>query len=288
MSTMAKVFVVINLLLGVAFVTVTCVVFAQQQNYKALADSKAKELESVHSDAKLKIEDANARIDDARNQIRDLNSTVKNKDVEIANLRSNVATLDTTVKKGEKDLLDLKSNLDKLTTSYQSLITDKEAIQSQLAKEQDLRSDAEKRLALAEDELVKFRRENDKLASEVDGLNTTIASLENKIGNLDGIVAYYRERYPSDVPSEEKAVPPPIRAKVEGVDEELGIVMLSVGAEHNVQIGYTFHVYREGSYIGEVQVDRVYPVKSAARIKRDMTPGRIQMGDGATTRLGTL
>ena len=288
MSTMAKVFVVINLLLGVAFVTVTCVVFAQQQNYKALADDTAKSFNELRSQAEARISDLGGKLNDANMAINKQKGEIANRDVEIASLKSEKATLKTDVANRDKQILDLGTSLAGLNTSYKDLVTEKQGIQKRLEDEQKLRADSESRLTLAEDELVKSRRGNDKLAAEVADLNNTIAKLEGNVGRLDGIVGYYRERYPSDIPTEGQAVPPPIRAKVEGVNEELGIVMLSVGAEHNVQIGYTFHVYREGSYIGEVQVDRVYPVKSAARIKRDMTPGRIQMGDGATTRLGTL
>jgi len=64
--------------------------------------------------------------------------------------------------------------------------------------------------------------------------------------------------------------------------------VLSVGSEDKVEKGFTFFVYRDASYVGQVEVDRVFAAKSAARINPEMTPSTIQPGDGATTRLGAF
>ena len=99
------------------------------------------------------------------------------------------------------------------------------------------------------------------------------------------IITIYKENFPTFEVTRWKLVAPPIDARVEGVIMKEGIVILSVGAEDNVKKGYTFYVYRDNSYIGQLEVDEVYPSKCSARINREMTPRTIRSGDGAKTRL---
>jgi archaellum component FlaC len=78
---------------------------------------------------------------------------------------------------------------------------------------------------------------------------------------------------------------PAIEAVVQKVNEDLKFVMLSVGRDDKVIKGMRFYVSRKGSYVGEVEVDSVYPKSSSASYVR-LKPGMsIQVGDTATTRL---
>jgi len=52
---------------------------------------------------------------------------------------------------------------------------------------------------------------------------------------------------------------PAIRGKVIGVDAELDIVLVSVGSEDGVEVGYTMTVYDAGDYVGKFLVEKVGP-----------------------------
>jgi hypothetical protein len=77
---------------------------------------------------------------------------------------------------------------------------------------------------------------------------------------------------------------PAIEAVVEGVDMDGGIVILSAGAEDGVEKEVKFFLYRGDEYVGRIEVDRVLPTKSAARIVEAMTATSIHPGDSALTR----
>jgi len=51
----------------------------------------------------------------------------------------------------------------------------------------------------------------------------------------------------------------PIRGKVIGVDQQLGLVIIDVGQRRGVKIGHSFMVVRGNKYVGKVVVDEVFP-----------------------------
>jgi hypothetical protein len=79
----------------------------------------------------------------------------------------------------------------------------------------------------------------------------------------------------------------PIKAKVVGVNNEVDLVLLSRGSDDKVKPGYQFIVYRGAQYIGKVEVEKVLPRMSSARILRDrLKQGEnIKEGDDAATAI---
>jgi len=78
-------------------------------------------------------------------------------------------------------------------------------------------------------------------------------------------------------------VNPAIDCVVTKVNREPGYVILSVGRDEKVHKGMRFILSRDGKYVGEVQVDSVYPkISSAAFVTPNMAP---EVGDEAATRL---
>jgi len=80
-------------------------------------------------------------------------------------------------------------------------------------------------------------------------------------------------------------VAPPIHAKVNAVDPKEKLVVLSAGKDQKVENGYEFLVYRGGQFVGKVQVIKVYPDLSGARILFAKDGMEIEQGDSATTSL---
>lgn len=79
---------------------------------------------------------------------------------------------------------------------------------------------------------------------------------------------------------------PLIDALVLEVDSEYGFVILDKGEADRVEKGFTFEVFRSiDGYLGRVQVDQVHANHSTARILPGTTRGTIRRADSATTRL---
>jgi hypothetical protein len=125
----------------------------------------------------------------------------------------------------------------------------------------------EKEVAELKEKAAKLERENEELRNEVKHKNELLKnwSICPPFGPLND--------------------QPAISAVVQKVNEELKFVMLSVGGDEKVTKGMRFYVHRSGSYVGEVQVDYVYPKSCSASYVR-LKPGMsIQVGDAAVTRL---
>jgi len=287
MSTLAKAFVVINLLLGVMFLSVSCVLFSQQESWKAKYNGAVQELKDLGKDYTGKINKANDMLAKRSEKIADLEHQLNDAKEEADSLRAELKVAQDNLRNEQKKNTDLALNLTKLSSSL-------ETAQNDLATARAMYEAEKSKFEKADEERMAKAAEVIKLAEIISDHEATIASLKETIDRKNDDIeqvktelAWYKKKAPDLVYDGRGHVPPPIDAKVEGVDLENGFVILSVGAEDRVKRGYTFVVYRDTSYIGQVEVDRVYPTKCSARIDPRMTRATIQVGDEAKTDLGT-
>jgi len=288
MSTLSKAFVWINLLLGVAFLAVSCVLFAQQQDWKGAYNTAVTERNTALKSA----EDQNRKLAEAltqsANQVTDLNAKVSSKETEIQGIQSNVDILTKQLKGEETKYTALDGNLTQLTENMKRAQADLDNTHKLAADLEAAKKIAEKNNADAQDKVVKLTEDIADLKLNIDTLTKDINKKTKDMAAKDTMLGVYKKSFPTFVPPKDGVMPPPIDAKVEEVNAELGIVVLSVGSEDKVEHGFTFYVYRDSNYIGQVEVDKIYASKSSARINGAMSKDKIQPGDGATTRLGSF
>ena len=77
-----------------------------------------------------------------------------------------------------------------------------------------------------------------------------------------------------------------IEGFVAGVDEKLGLVILSVGSDDDVEVGFEFTVYRRDKFIALVMVENVQEDMSGARVIHLDKGAKVRAGDSVTTRPG--
>ena len=77
--------------------------------------------------------------------------------------------------------------------------------------------------------------------------------------------------------------PMPIRAKVTGVDRQLGLVIISKGQRDGVRKGDLVEVFRDNKRVVRVSVDDVFPDMSMCHYDPKTTEGAVEVGDDATT-----
>lgn len=82
-----------------------------------------------------------------------------------------------------------------------------------------------------------------------------------------------------------KASPPahPIEGLVSAVKPDMNLVVLTVGHEQKVEIGYELTISRGDKLIGKVKVLKVFPEMSGAEILSTQEGEEVQQGDKATT-----
>jgi len=72
---------------------------------------------------------------------------------------------------------------------------------------------------------------------------------------------------------------------VMGVKPELNMVMISMGSAQGVKPGYCFTISRGGQYISKVQIDRVHSDMSSGHLL--LKKGEVQINDEAKSRVGS-
>jgi hypothetical protein len=95
-------------------------------------------------------------------------------------------------------------------------------------------------------------------------------------------LALYKETFGS-IPN--AIVMKPVQGVVTGIDEDLNIVLISVGTDDDVAVGYTFKVFRGGEFVGMLVVDRVGPDWAAGHMDKDESKSFPQRGDDVATKL---
>ena len=170
---------------------------------------------------------------------------------------------------------DLQQTIDSLNADKTRLIDEKDAAL------------AEKRTAVGDknDAVTEQKR----LDNEILGLQDQVAELEKRLVSTSTqledtnlVVALYKEKF-GEVGSTIGGVPI-IRAVVAGVNEDLNIVLFSVGSDDQVKPGYEFTIYRDNEYVATVVIDKVERDHSSGYSKKEVQRLPINVGDKGTTR----
>ncbi len=80
-------------------------------------------------------------------------------------------------------------------------------------------------------------------------------------------------------------VEPKIDGVVLGVSDKVNLVLISVGTNDKVQVGYKFTVYRGSEYVSKLIVDKVEDKWAACRELTDFRKREIEQGDNVSTRV---
>jgi hypothetical protein len=75
-----------------------------------------------------------------------------------------------------------------------------------------------------------------------------------------------------------------VAGKVCSVDAEKNVVVLSVGKNDGVRVGYEFTVYRGNRYVAKVVIEDVEAEQCSGYSKKELQAGTIEIGDDARTR----
>jgi len=282
MSTISKVFTILNVVLALFLVGTVASILARSDDYK---DKWTKEVDAH----KLDTDKLQAEIDAALGET----SSLKVRVGELGNQKSNV----------EISLQTMTAERDQLRNDNNGLRTEVGGINTSLAGLQTQLADAESRnktlmdqnesysSATAAAEAAKLAAENDRarLDGDLARRDDDVAAAETQVTQLlaerDLLNAERSALVAAGVNIHEIIgdTEPLIEATVSDVGT--GFVVLSVGESDGVRMGYSFDVYRGPNYIGQVVVDKVFPDNSIARVVVTNPGEGFQRLDNATTRL---
>jgi hypothetical protein len=108
--------------------------------------------------------------------------------------------------------------------------------------------------------------------------------LAEKVEKQANLIAMVNERLGADWIKGIQDMPA-IDGQVTGTDEELNIVLISVGTDDNVKVGFTMTVFRGGEYVGKLVIDKVGPDWASGHMDRGVSKSFPMKGDSVATQL---
>jgi len=282
MSSIGKIFVVLNLVLSLLVVGAAGSLLRQTEVTKADIAAKDKELAAANT----ALEDANSGFSVRERELTESKQRLQEEkdDLDVARLN-----LENTNKRIEADNQQLRDDVTKITASIEALQT---SYTSTLQRSQELSDKNEElrneSIAAKEAERQAELAKRD-LTDQITAANTKATDLEGQFttaqDEIKGLQAQLAVAAASGFDSAAIMAMPQIDATVAEVDPTYGFVILDKGSRDDVKKGFTFEVYRGGTYLGRVKVDEVYNDYSTARIEIKAPDVAMQRFDKASTHL---
>lgn len=298
MSTVQKVFIVLVFALAVTFTGLSLQMLSTEQHWKEQFREKEKEFAEYKKETDETISDLNqaiavlektktenlAEIKVLKEKNNDLMAENQKREGEITDLRQTERKLRDQVDTLQAQNKEYKDKLDAKTNDY--------------LNEKKRAEDLVKLYHFKQDELAEVIAELNQLKGKHKSLLQNYKQSEEKLRVSRHIIKTWQKKYNIEDEPIRTAVPPGvIEGKVVAISEnkETGqdeLIMLSVGRQDKVKVGYEFVIFREETYICKVVVKKVFDDSAVAMVipesvnrddRGDMM--RVEQYDSASTRV---
>jgi len=285
MSTVAKIFVVLNLVFALIYAGVAATLLQKQEHWKYNFEKEV----LAHGKTKKTLEDQ-------LTTEREKNATLVK---EVDSWRNKCDAVETQLETNKNDLInvekkweEMKGNLDSLVQKYEQLAAElsevqkqKDELQQQLNQTLAEKDDAIHRMDQSIDDRQRLQQQLEDLKVDLGSLRQRHVDLAKKKAELEWIIVAIQDKLGIGIMKGVLKNVPQINGNVVGVSNRVNLVVISVGEEDGVRVGFEFTIYRGSSYVGKLVVEKVFPRQAAARIILDKTKDRVQAGDKVSTHV---
>jgi uncharacterized membrane protein len=294
MSTTVKVFIVLNLLLALAFMFVEMTLYATRENWKRrwnedttelasqlkLAAQKIADESNAHVRAEVQIVTLQAQVSDLQVKNHTLDNDKLEKDKEIQSLKLTISKNDEEIKALREQNQTLSNTLELTRQSnnektHIAQVARAVAFQLnvKLAEVEDDYNNATTALSQREEDLAKLIKENNQHKAQLSILKERYAKVYNEIADEH------------QSPSFLSAVVAAVRLNPQGQQD---LVMLTIGKSDKIEEGVEFIIFRGNQYVVKVRAEKVMNDMVACRVIPESWNSnhlQIQQGDLAQNRL---
>ncbi len=280
MSALTKILVVVNLVFAVALAFSGLVYFSHAHNYRELYKEAEKEVASLKQKAAADkaAYDASREILTSRNEF--LNGALDRERVVLAQMEKSAQDQALQIRRGDETVRESLARLAEIRNDIQAAHEERKLA----VKDRD-------EARAARDEAVTVQKEDSARAIDLEGqwqrlqgdhvaLQKKYEEAANDLAKKDVVLAKLKEQH-GELYVE--GAQPRIRGTVMMVDETSGVVVMNIGANNQVKVGYEFSVTRDEKYIGKIQVTDVNPDWAGAVMVRGMSKGTVKIGDQVAT-----
>ena len=270
MSLVAKVFVVLNLVVSVAFLILSMNVWTAQTKWQKMYEvEKSRNVEFLGNAQKRELELSRdnvawqSKVDEKQRQIVAVKLQFNESRDRELEIRSKLASAE-----NGRDMKDAENQ--ELQREVKRYADDLTKLKGVVIKQQQA-------VAVERENAVRARNEKSEMENELNVTKQNVAALMRDKQAIETDLALQTGRIQRlmehNVPvlqilNEDSAATQPhvADATVLAVRPEVGLVMLSTGSQQQVKQGYQFIISRGDQYITKVQVDRVYPDMCSAKV----------------------
>ncbi len=282
MSSIGKIFVIVNLVLAVLVLGAAGALLKQRD----IAKSDNEKLRTELTAQQAALEEANNQFAAREGALNRENQQLKadKDDVEVvkAQLEVNNKKLELDNQQLRDDVGQITAKVDALESSFNTTLQRGQELSD---RNEALRTEAMEAKAAAATSDQARREAESKLADaerEATGLKDQLAAGQTEYHKVSNLLEVAKS---AGFDATSVIAMPRIEAMVSEVDEKYGFVILDKGRKDLVERGFVFDIHRNGTYLGRVKVDDLYDQYATARIEVAAPGARMQRGDSASTYL---
>jgi hypothetical protein len=285
MSTIGRIFTVLNVFLAAAFLGFAATNLGSHQSWKKKHDDLVTSSKSEIDGLTAQLADANAKLEASKSSLDTSDAKLNASTAEITRLEGELHAQTTAASANLAELRTLKDLLAGYNQKLDEMKTAGEAATRAAADAAEAQHKAEddRDAALAAQKTAEQERDtaNKNIADLERNLNDEKQAHQSTQTQLDSLVAT------TGVTLSELTSQPDVKGAVVQVRTEPapGLVSINKGSADGVKRGMTFEIWNGGTYKGTVRVDSVRDNMCTGIIYRSVPGTTIAQGDSAATRI---
>lgn len=282
MSLFAKIMVVVNFILAVAFLSAAGTLLGAAEDYKGKFEDTQKKMEKETAAL-------TSQVTAEQNKTKDATARQAEADKARAAAEASLKTLSSTNDQLAVALQALKGDYEKLAAAQvdlQSKNSEKDktidSLRGEVSASEAARREADGKLMAANDAIARLTQEKETAEKNLDTANAQNTSLNKQVEDDKVLLARYRNE---KGPLTGGVAMTSVKGVVNAVNNSVDIFVISVGAKDGVKAGYEFTVYRGSEYVSTIVIDKVFPNYSSGTTKPGTKKKDVQAGDECATIL---
>lgn len=283
MSTFAKIMVVVNFVLAIAFLAAAGTLHGAAESWKGrhdvVLDQKTKEIDALNGQIKSKDD----QLTTARNETRSLEGRAQAAEAQQKQLHDSNANLMRENEQKNSMIAQLTAANASSSDALKVATTRNEQISNDLAREQADRKQADEVRRTTEENLVRAEQRADTAEKGLAAAEASNKALTDELDSTKVQLTAHIKRHGPLSGSESLTA---VKGVVNAASAKDDVFVISVGSKDGVKIGYEFTVSRGDKYVSTIVVDSVFPNHAAGHTKQGMKKLDVQAGDAVSTAAG--
>jgi len=282
MSLFAKIMVIVNFILAVAFLAAAGTLLGASEDYKAkydkaIADAKEEstKLNDQISLRETKLKEASTRFADSDKGKAAAEALLK----ELQNSNTALANANTQTRADLDKLSDAQKDLQGKLADQNKMI---EEGRTALSQSESQRKEGDAKIKAQADEIARLSQANETAEKNAAAAAADSKTLRDQLDEKVTLLARYKQE---KGPLSGGVVMKPVSGVVQACNNSVDIYIISVGSHDGVEVGYEFTVYRGSEYVSTIVIDKVFPNYASGTTKAGTKKREVMAGDECTTRL---